>query len=443
MGQIFYDMGLLSTKEYFECSASDLVAQFVGQTGPKTVSVLKKGLGKVLFIDEAYRLGEGAFGKEAIDELVDNLTKPQFFGKLVVILAGYGDKMNSLLRVNPGLASRFSEEIEFYNMAPGECFALIRQQLRDAGVEFVPQEGSHSDSPTNIHMRFRQLAGLPSWGNGRDVIALSKAIIGAAFENAEPDAKRLEVSDDDVLAALDTMYAQQKVRCEPETNFSTSQPMAEGTIPKLFDFLTNHAPPAQTPTIAAPLTVTAAKKAESTPALADNTLTLETQNVSEEITKEIERDDGVTTEIWDQLQTDIRANEVAEKRSQDAIADLDQQVKSASRAEQASQQEVMALERNDEGGSSGDDDEETNEQRRRQEEARIRAVTACRARQEAEEKLRKEREEGERKRKEEAKVQRKLKDMGVCIMGFRWIKQPSGYRCAGGSHFVSNEELGV
>lgn len=125
IGQVFYDMGLLSTKEYVDCSASDLVAQYVGQTGPKTVSVLRRGLGKVLFIDEAYRLSEGQFAKEAIDELVDSLTKPQFFGKMVVILAGYTENMHSLLGVNPGLSSRFPEEIIFQNMSAEECLALL------------------------------------------------------------------------------------------------------------------------------------------------------------------------------------------------------------------------------------------------------------------------------------------------------------------------------
>ena len=154
MGQIFYDMGLLSTKEYLECSASDLIAQFVGQTGRKIVSALKKGLGKVLFIDEAYRFGEGAFAKEAIDELVYNLTQPQFFGKLVVILAGYGENMNRLLSVNPGLSSRFPEEIVFNNMSSEESLTLLQQQLKDAGIEFVLEE--RLSSP-DVHNRFKQL----------------------------------------------------------------------------------------------------------------------------------------------------------------------------------------------------------------------------------------------------------------------------------------------
>jgi hypothetical protein len=68
MGKVFYDMGFLSTPEVLECSATDLVGNYVGQTGPKTQKLLEKGLGKVLFIDEAYRLAEGGFATEAMDE---------------------------------------------------------------------------------------------------------------------------------------------------------------------------------------------------------------------------------------------------------------------------------------------------------------------------------------------------------------------------------------
>ena len=69
MGNVFYDMGFLATAELIDVSATDLVAQYIGQTGPKVQQLLDKALGKVLFIDEAFRLGEGHFAKEAMDEL--------------------------------------------------------------------------------------------------------------------------------------------------------------------------------------------------------------------------------------------------------------------------------------------------------------------------------------------------------------------------------------
>jgi hypothetical protein len=95
-------MGILGSNEYVECSASDLIGQYVGQTGPKTEGKLTEALGRVLFIDEAYRFCDGHFGTEAINELVECLTKPKFMEKIVVILAGYTHQIDDLLRVNPG-----------------------------------------------------------------------------------------------------------------------------------------------------------------------------------------------------------------------------------------------------------------------------------------------------------------------------------------------------
>jgi SpoVK/Ycf46/Vps4 family AAA+-type ATPase len=89
MGKVYYDMGFLSQAKVIESSATDLVGQYVGQTGPKVQKLMETALGKVLFIDEAYRLAEGHFATEAMDELVDCITKPKFAQKLIVILAGY------------------------------------------------------------------------------------------------------------------------------------------------------------------------------------------------------------------------------------------------------------------------------------------------------------------------------------------------------------------
>jgi hypothetical protein len=135
----------------------------------------------------------------------------------------------------------------------------------------------------------------------------------------------------------------------------------------------------------------------------------------------------------------MRANELAKKQSQNAIADPQQQAESATTNEAAALEEAARV--NLGAGDDGDGDE-LNERKRRHEEARLRAVMASRAKQEAEDKLRRAREEAERK-KEEAEALQKLRDMGVCPVGFRWIKQGTGYRCAGESHLVSDTQLGV
>ena len=81
--------------------------------------------------------------------------------------------------------------------------------------------------------------------------------------------------------------------------------------------------------------------------------------------------------------------------------------------------------------------------KRRLEEARLKDVAARRAEEAAREKVRRVREKAERERAREAKAQAKLRDLGVCSMGFKWIKQSGGYRCSAGGHFVGDGQLGL
>ncbi|EPE32899.1 P-loop containing nucleoside triphosphate hydrolase [Glarea lozoyensis ATCC 20868] len=180
IGQIFYDMGFLAAPDVLECSVSDLVAEYQGQTGPKVIDLLESALGKVLFVDEAYRLAaRGAFTEEAVSELVDCVTKPRYAGKIVIILAGYAEDMRALLRVNRGLASRFATEISFEVMPPGQCLSLLRQRVGELGVRIGEMDGREKGVVRGL---FRELAGTPSWANGRDIETLGKIVVGFAFK---------------------------------------------------------------------------------------------------------------------------------------------------------------------------------------------------------------------------------------------------------------------
>jgi SpoVK/Ycf46/Vps4 family AAA+-type ATPase len=121
IGNVFYDIGFLSSSEVVECSVSDMMGDALGQTGPKVISVLERALGKVSFIDEAYRLAEGDFAVDAINELVDCMTKERFINKLVIILVGYETGMESLKNMNQGFASRFGTEIVFHHLSPNNA----------------------------------------------------------------------------------------------------------------------------------------------------------------------------------------------------------------------------------------------------------------------------------------------------------------------------------
>ncbi|KAJ8061743.1 hypothetical protein OCU04_009540 [Sclerotinia nivalis] len=183
--KIYYDMGFLSDETVIECSASDLVGKYVGHSGPKTAKVLEKALGKVLFIDEAYRLAPHtenySFTSEVVSELVDLLTKPKFHGNLIVILAGYEDEINSLLAANPGLASRFPDEMNFPALKPLHCLQILEMKLGLAGITIPILKQTEQREYEQLLRLMTLLTATHSWGNARDVETLAKAICRTVF----------------------------------------------------------------------------------------------------------------------------------------------------------------------------------------------------------------------------------------------------------------------
>jgi ATPase family associated with various cellular activities (AAA) len=197
-----------------DCSASDLIGQYVGHTGPKTRDKLTEALGRVLFVDEAYRFCDGGFGKEAVNELVDCLTRPKFMGKIVVILAGYTKNMEKLLRMNPGLASRLPKEIIFSNMAAQECSRLLEQEIRKPEIHVVPAIKDTAPAQyQSMENMLTKLSKLPSWGNGCDVKHLANSTCSVAFANSAPSSPTLAVGAVHVLRELEAMLKAQTVRC--------------------------------------------------------------------------------------------------------------------------------------------------------------------------------------------------------------------------------------
>ena len=398
MGQVFYDMGFLSKPDVHECSATDLIASFVGQTGPKTVQLLEKALGKVLFIDEAYRLGEGNFATEAINELVDSLTKPRFAGKIIVILAGYEDDMNQLMSVNQGLSSRFSEEILFTNMKPEDCWRFLQDNLRKLGIA-VEQPDTHASSSEIIHL-FQELSSLPSWGNGRDVQTISKSITSSIFQTACSPTEELKVSQVQIIENLTVFLAERQAR-------SKSRPMQKEQSTQLVQDLIEHPRVLNTMQSAK----TKHKIIEKEP---KNSTAASNVPPSALASPDL-RDEGVTDEIWHQLEADKAAQSSAQKNFENFTAAAEQAAAAAKEIEILIQKAK---------------DEELQELKRKHEEARLKQIAALRVEEKAREEA-----------KKEARVQAKLKHMGVCVAGFQWIRQAAGYRCSAGGHFVSHEQL--
>ena len=443
LGQVYYDMGFLSSKEVVECSATDLVGQYVGQTGPKTKGVFEKALGKVLFIDEAYRLSEGHFAKEAMDEIVGLMTHERFMNKLVIILAGYDHQMNELLAVNPGLSSRFSEEINFQNMSSEQCLELLDKDLRKNRI--VVPELSDKTSPAYVEMQdvIVQMSALPSWGNGRDVKTLGKRLTQKAFANLANGGTSVSLSAGEVLSVMKSMSQEQLAR----QNIARTAPSSSKSMP-----MASMDGPAQSPPSTSTSTSQAFKRAPPPPPEQPSSKKAKQRSKRSPPAKAptedqppnypvAQRDAGVSDAVWNQLQADIAAEKEAKRKAVEEERRLEQEVKNAERQKQAARARAVALERA--MAMAKDNLEKQREIERQLEEARRCEAEVRAARERAAAALRKKQQEEEAKQRKEQEIQQKLKHIGLCPVGFPWVREANGYRCTGGTHFVSHGQLGM
>lgn len=131
LGKLFKEVGVLPKGHLVEVERADLVGEFIGHTAQKTKDQIKRALGGILFIDEAYSLARGGdkdFGKEAIDALVKGMEDHR--DSLILILAGYQDEMDWFVETNPGLRSRFPIHIAFPDFSNRELLAIADLMLQ-------------------------------------------------------------------------------------------------------------------------------------------------------------------------------------------------------------------------------------------------------------------------------------------------------------------------
>jgi type II secretory pathway predicted ATPase ExeA len=129
LGSILHSYGILPTNHVEETSGLDLSGSYVGQTKDKVQNFLKAAKGGCLFIDEAYTMGDGGYGKDVINKLLASLTEEEYQGKLCVILAGYRDRMDKMFNLNEGLKSRFTEFFHLDDLTASECVAYVEVEL--------------------------------------------------------------------------------------------------------------------------------------------------------------------------------------------------------------------------------------------------------------------------------------------------------------------------
>lgn len=138
MAKILHGLGFVRRGQVISVTRDDLVGQYIGHTAPKTKEILKKAMGGVLFIDEAYYLhrpdNERDYGQEAIEILLQVMENQR--EDLVVILAGYGERMTSFFASNPGFRSRIAHHIDFPDYGEAELLVIAELMLRERGYRF-------------------------------------------------------------------------------------------------------------------------------------------------------------------------------------------------------------------------------------------------------------------------------------------------------------------
>jgi probable Rubsico expression protein CbbX len=192
MAELLKGLGYLSKGHLTAVTRDDLVGQYIGHTAPKTREVLKKAMGGVLFIDEAYYLyraeNERDYGQEAIEILLQIMENER--ENIVVVLAGYKDKMDDFFGSNPGMGSRIAHHIDFPEYSVDELMGIAKLMLKEQNYEF--SEDAEEVFKDYLSLRIDQ----PRFANARSVRnALERARLRQANRLVDGDKKELTKQD--------------------------------------------------------------------------------------------------------------------------------------------------------------------------------------------------------------------------------------------------------
>ncbi|KAA0972265.1 CbbX protein [Aureimonas fodinaquatilis] len=210
MANILHRLGYVRKGHLVSVTRDDLVGQYIGHTAPKTREILKKAMGGVLFIDEAYYLyrpeNERDYGQEAIEILLQVMENQR--DDLVVILAGYADRMDRFFESNPGFRSRIAHHISFPDYSEDELLIIAEGMLARQGYHFSPE--AEATMAQYIEMRRQQ----PHFANARSIRnALDRARLRQAnrlFESRNgpltaDDLSQIEAEDISVSRVMQTV----------------------------------------------------------------------------------------------------------------------------------------------------------------------------------------------------------------------------------------------
>ena len=219
IARIFADilgaLGVLPKGQYVEVAGKDLISDVVGGTERNVQEAVDRAMGGVLFIDEAYGLNDGQFGKAGIDKLVPILENKK--GEFVCIAAGYRDEMKEFLKMNPGLPSRFKKQIVFPDYNAAEMELIFRSMAEKRGFTFTDEANE------KMHIEFENMYNRrgETFGNARDV----RNFLDAAIERR---GMRLRSMSDAEIAAEGKMLTYDDIAGEKAANsFDIKEVMKE------------------------------------------------------------------------------------------------------------------------------------------------------------------------------------------------------------------------
>ena len=227
MGELLRELGYLRTGQLVSVTRDDLVGQYVGHTAPKTKEVLKRAMGGVLLIDEAYYLyrpeNERDYGQESIEILLQFMEAHR--EDLVVILAGYADRMDTFFRSNPGMASRIAHHIDFPDFTLSELLQIADKMLEREQYRLSPAAREAFAEYVRLRMSQPRFANARSIRNAIDRLRLRQARRLVAGGGLIARGDLMEISAEDVRASRVFRDAD---RAGPPPD----RPAAEGACPR-------------------------------------------------------------------------------------------------------------------------------------------------------------------------------------------------------------------
>ena len=218
MAEILHRLGYVREGHLVSVTRDDLVGQYIGHTAPKTKEVIKKAMGGVLFIDEAYYLykpeNERDYGAESIEILLQTMENNR--EDLVVILAGYKDRMDKFFHSNPGMRSRIAHHIDFPDYGPDELVAIAKLMLESQNYCFSAAGEEAFGKYIRLRMKSEHFANARSVRNALDRARLRQAnrlFSGTKKSLSKTDLITLEAED--ILASR--VFLESASNSEPNT----------------------------------------------------------------------------------------------------------------------------------------------------------------------------------------------------------------------------------